>query len=210
MHMSISRLSFLIKTILIVCMVFLIIPQSAYADISPAVDLYAIGKRKLTGPPILSLIQPQNNATIFGSTLTVELVVDNIVLVNPDKNTVKKQGEGHIHLWLDKTPLTPETAIHHWSVTPYIFTQVSPGIHTLVVEIANNDNTSFSPQVMQIIQFNTIGEPTPTQIVKKISPTPIPHDSIYMIYGDRYSRIIAGGIALLFMAIGVVLWRYNQ
>lgn len=208
--MIVPRLVFLKKIILCLAVIFFLLPQSVYADISPGVDLFAIGKRRLTGPPVLSIVQPQNNASIFGSTVTFEFVIDNMVLVNPDKKAIKKQGEGHLQIWLDKTPLTSESAIHYGAVIPYIFNHVSPGTHSLVVEVVNNDNTSFSPKVMQIIQFETIGEPAPTLPVKKISPTPTPQDVIPMIRSDKYSRTIAAGIALLFMALGVVLWRYNQ
>lgn len=108
--------------------------------------------------PTLSVNAPQNGAMINTDTVTINFTTSNIKLVptsipvaeagkHPEAN---HQGEGHLHFVLDLQPLVV------WEkADPYAFTNVPPGEHQLVVEVVQNDHSSFSPPVMQHIQFRS-------------------------------------------------------
>jgi hypothetical protein len=108
--------------------------------------------------PELSVVAPKDGEAIVGTEVTVSFMVRNIKLVptsvpvseagkRPDAN---RPGEGHVHFVLDLQPLVV------WERgEPYTFTNVAPGEHQLMVELVNNDHSSLSPRVMQIIQFQT-------------------------------------------------------
>lgn len=169
----------------------------AYA--AQPVDLFAIGKRQFKDPPTLLIAQPQAHSTIFGDSLTVRAIVDNLVLTNFERVKRNQKGQGHLHLWLDTTPLTVETAIHHFSVEDYVFTSVSEGKHTLVVEVVNNDHSSFDPPVMQIVEFETITGPTG-------GPTKPPTVSSSPLLHPQWQPILLL-LAVVLLIGGFLLWR---
>ena len=108
--------------------------------------------------PGLTVQAPANGAVVEGPSVKVAYTTTGITIVpssvpvseagkRPDAN---KPGEGHIHLVLDLQPLVI------WEKTdPYIFTNVPPGQHQLMVELVNNDHSSLSPPVMQRISFRS-------------------------------------------------------
>jgi hypothetical protein len=108
--------------------------------------------------PELSVVAPKDGEAIAGTEVTVRFTTRNIKLVptsvpvseagkRPDAN---RPGEGHVHFVLDLQPLVV------WERgDPYTFTNVPPGEHQLMVELANNDHSSLSPRVMQIVRFGT-------------------------------------------------------
>ncbi len=68
---------------------------------------------------------------------------------HPDAN---RPGEGHLHLVLDLQPLLV------WEKgEPYIFPNVPPGEHQLMVEVVQNDHSPLTPPVVQQIRFRTAG-----------------------------------------------------
>ncbi len=91
-------------------------------------------------------------------------------------------GEGHLHYFLDvDAPTTPgEPAIppagSTWAATAdttHTFTNVTPGTHTISVELVNNDHTPLNPPVVSIISLVTdttprvkISTPTNGRIVR--------------------------------------------
>jgi hypothetical protein len=108
--------------------------------------------------PTLSVSAPQNGAVIDGNTVTINFTTSNIKLVpttipvaeagkHPEVN---HQGEGHLHFVLDLQPLVV------WEkADPYAFTNVPSGDHQLIVEVVQNDHSSFAPPVMQQIRFRS-------------------------------------------------------
>ena len=106
--------------------------------------------------PTLTVHSPQEGAVITESDVTVAFTAADFKIVpstipvseagkRPEAN---KPGEGHLHFVLDLQPLVV------WDRTdPYTFTNVPPGEHQLMVELANNDHSSLSPRVMQMIRF---------------------------------------------------------
>lgn len=109
--------------------------------------------------PSLNVTAPKDGADLEGSTVTVTFTTSDIKLVpttvpvseagkHPEVN---RAGEGHVHFVLDLQPLVV------WEKgDPYTFADVAPGAHQLMVELVQNDHSSFSPHVMQTIRFTTV------------------------------------------------------
>jgi hypothetical protein len=108
--------------------------------------------------PTLVVSAPKNDAVIDGNTITVTFTASNIKIVPTSvaveeagkRPEVNRAGEGHLHFVLDLQPLVV------WEkVDPYTFTNVPAGDHQLMVEIVQNDHSSFSPPVVQHIRFRS-------------------------------------------------------
>jgi hypothetical protein len=108
--------------------------------------------------PQLTVTAPANGSAVDGTDVTVTFNVTGIAIVpstvpleraglQPDAN---RPGEGHVHFMLDLGPLVVWT-----SAAPYTFTNVPPGEHQLMVEVVNNDHSSFNPPVIQQIRFRS-------------------------------------------------------
>jgi len=144
--------------------------------------------------PSLTVTTPKNGELIPGSAVTVTFAAADFKIVpttvpvseagkHPEAN---KAGEGHVHLILDLQPLIV------WEKTdPYIFNNVPPGEHQLMVELVNNDHSSLSPRVMQIIQFRSGSSAT-------LPNTGMPGDraSEAALFALGVLAVIAGGLLL--------------
>ena len=115
------------------------------------------------GPQLTVLTPPDGIAA--GATVTIQLQISGLKIVpstvplsqagkDPGANV---PGEGHIHYILDVQPLGIQ-----YQNGPIVLTNVPIGAHTLMVELVNNDHSSFSPQVMQQIHFQTVPATLPT------------------------------------------------
>jgi MYXO-CTERM domain-containing protein len=109
--------------------------------------------------PSLSVTSPKEGVAMAGSTLTITfstaditLVPTTVPVVEAGKHPeVNRAGEGHLHFVLDLQPLVV------WEKgDPYTFADVPAGEHQLMVELVQNDHSSFSPNVMQTIHFSTV------------------------------------------------------
>src|SRR5215217_2013122 len=108
--------------------------------------------------PILSVTAPKDGDAIDSDTVNITFTTSNIKLVpttipvaeagkHPEVN---RPGEGHLHFVLDLQPLVV------WEkADPYTFSNVPAGQHQLMVEVVQNDHSSFSPPVMQQIRFRS-------------------------------------------------------
>ncbi|MDQ4075282.1 MAG: DUF6130 family protein [Chloroflexota bacterium] len=106
--------------------------------------------------PQLTVMEPNEGATITDDTVTVRFDVENFEIVpstvpleeageHPEAN---QPGQGHLHFMLDLQPV-----VVHESEEPYTFSDIAPGEHVLMVELANNDHSALSPPVVQQIRF---------------------------------------------------------
>lgn len=181
----------------------LVTPSTAQTP--TAVDLYSIGKKRFQEAPKLLISQPEEGATIFGNQVTVQIVVDNLILTNPQKAKKNRKGQGHLHLWLDE-PTPSEKPIEHFRVTEYVFTDIAAGEHTLTVEVVQNDHSSFEPPIKKTVHFTTIPKPSPTletaagkkaSLFDTILPRRIPMEITLII-------------ALSFILTGLLLWYWNK
>ena len=120
--------------------------------------MLSVPDRAAAQGPTLSVTAPKDGATIDSDTVNITFTTSNIKLVpttipvaeagkHPEVN---RPGEGHLHFVLDLQPLVV------WEkADPYTFTNVPTGQHQLMVEVVQNDHSSFSPPVIQHIQFRS-------------------------------------------------------
>ena len=123
-----------------------------------ALLLVALTQVASAAGPGLDVSAPKDGAAVQGDRVTLSFKVSDFNLVHTTvplseagkHPEVNHPGEGHLHLMLDLQPLIVwETA------NDYVFTGVPPGQHDLMVELANNDHASLSPQVVRHIRFST-------------------------------------------------------
>jgi plastocyanin len=122
------------------------------------------------GPPGLVIVSPRDGAILPAGDITVTAQAANF-------NTVDKLGqanaqrEGHFHYFLDvDAPTTPGkpavTAPGTYAATAsdtYTWPNVGPGMHTLSVELINNDHTPIDPPVVAKVMITVTGSsPTAT------------------------------------------------
>lgn len=123
-----------------------------------------------TPTPTIIILSPQDGTVIPSNSVPVTVQVSNF-------NVVEKQGqasvagEGHVHFYLDAgtvpqtpgqpaIPSDPNIQWAHVSGTSYTFTGVPPGIHSIAVQLVNNDHTPLIPLVYQVISINVASSPT--------------------------------------------------
>lgn len=104
--------------------------------------------------PQLKIITPSDGQTIYGDKIPVLFGVDNFQLTDFQKNPTAAPGQGHIHLWLDDTNQTPETAVKVIDDN-YTYSNVTYGDHTLHAELVNNDHTPLNPPQATTVQFKS-------------------------------------------------------
>jgi hypothetical protein len=143
----------------------------------------------------LTVLTPKNGDVLKNAAFSITFQTANIKIVpttvpvaeagkHPEANIV---GEGHLHFVLDLQPLVV------WEKTdPYTFNDVPPGEHRLMAELVNNDHSSLSPRVMQMIMFRVEGPSTlPTTAQAEAWP--------------GTSGLFLAGLATLIILIGAVL-----
>lgn len=113
------------------------------------------------GKPSIRIISPQNNATLYGSTVTVRVAVKHFKLVPPvlvgpnhwHQIPLLKGNQGHIHYLLDgmaNLVLTRDVVVrltHTW-------TNVAPGRHSITAYLANSQHAAFpgaAPAVINVM-----------------------------------------------------------
>ena len=133
-----------------------------------------VGPAAAEGPDLI-VVQPQDGATIRGSTVEVTFQIREFTIVpstiplaeagkHPEAN---RPGEGHIHLMLDLQPVVV------WERTdPYRFTNVPPGAHQLMIEMVNNDHSALAPPVVRRLQIQTTLAPSATGSAAGTGPLP--------------------------------------
>jgi hypothetical protein len=119
------------------------------------------------GPPGLVIVSPRDGSIFTAGDITVTARAANFNLVDKlgQANTPR---EGHLHYFLDVTaPTTPGlpavTAPGTYTATAdtsYTWPGVGPGMHTLSVELINNDNTPLDPPVVAQIMINVLSAGT--------------------------------------------------
>jgi len=133
--------------------------------------------------PMILITSPQNGAIIPAGSIPVTVQVSNFTIVDR-QGQPNVAGEGHIHFYLDvgTVPQTPgQPAIPsdknvqwaHVSGSTYTFTNVTPGMHRITVQLVNNDHTPLIPLVYQVAVVTVAGLPT-TPAGTTIASTTIP------------------------------------
>ncbi|GEM_PF-1958033 len=115
--------------------------------------------------PTISAITPSGGQTIYGNKIPVLIAFENFTLVDYQVNTISKNGEGHIHLWLDEQNPTGENAVKLTEET-FTYNDVPYGDHTLIAELVNNNHKPLIPPQKVTVQFKNSPVVSPSPTVK--------------------------------------------
>lgn len=112
--------------------------------------------------PQLKIITPSDGQTIYGDKIPVLFAVDNFQLTDFQNSQQPAPNQGHVHLWLDDSSPTAQTAVKV-AEDNYTYSNVAYGDHTLRAELVNNDHTSLYPPQVTTVQFKSqaLGSPNP-------------------------------------------------
>lgn len=105
--------------------------------------------------PLLKIDQPIDGQVVESYVVGLKFSLKNFTLKDYKTLPKNKPNEGHLHLWLDVEGRTQDNARMSFKNDIYTFADVLPGKHTLVVELVNSDHSSFDPQIIQTIKFET-------------------------------------------------------
>jgi hypothetical protein len=100
------------------------------------------------------------DTTLAARNITIEVSVTNFNIVEKLSGT-PAAGEGHLHYYLDVDPpttagepaITDEESFRASTETSLLWENVSPGSHTLSVQLVNNDHTPLEPPVTDSIRI---------------------------------------------------------
>lgn len=107
------------------------------------------------GNPSVQILSPVNGDTIRSSIVGIRVNVTNFRLAGITANRPNRNNEGHIQYYLDGSEKTT-------SSTSFVFSNVENGVHTITIELRNNDNTPLTPPVSTSVTFTV--DRTPRQI----------------------------------------------
>lgn len=139
----------------------------------------------LSSSPLVRISAPGENQTVLGKDITISFLVGNLTIGR----------EGHIHLWLDNPVQTATTAAIINTHFDYVLENVSPGSHSLTLELVKPNHASFIPIVKETVHFTS----TLPQAVS--SPTSQSLPPLSKVDG----RIIPAGIGTGIIIIGIAL-----
>ena len=114
--------------------------------------------------PTLKAITPSEGMPIYGNKVPILFAVENFQLTDYQKTPTPVRGQGHIHVWLDDTSPTMESAKKvitdstSYSDLPY-------GNHTLKAELVGNNHASLTPPVVVTVKFKSTPPASPSPAV---------------------------------------------
>jgi hypothetical protein len=100
--------------------------------------------------PSITILTPKAGATVRGSRVRVSFSVRRFKVVSKQFQP-PVANEGHVHFYLDVKTLpkthTYPSPVHYHSIsaTTYTWTGVSPGRHTVAVQLVGNDHVALRP-----------------------------------------------------------------
>ena len=107
-------------------------------------------------PVVVGSASPSQAAP--GATVTVNLTIDNFILVDPVENTEPTDGEGHYHVYLDE--VGPDTLLaidFRESITVVLPDDLVPNtIHKLIVTLRENNHDERQPNVRDDITIEVV------------------------------------------------------
>lgn len=166
--------------------------------------------------PLIKIDQPVDGQVVESYVVDLRFSLKNFSLKDYKVLPKNKPNEGHLHLWLDVDSPAKDNARMSFKNDIYTFADVTPGKHTLVVELVNNDHSSFDPQIIQTIKFETKAPPgseaaplkpgdAPKVAVSKSGEVPAAVSTTSGGFPSLY--FILGIIFLLLGVLGVVILR---
>ena len=111
--------------------------------------------------PTLIIVTPQEGQTIYGDRIPVLFSVENFEIADFQQYSTPKSGQGHIHLWLDDSNPTPQSATKIIKDT-HTMSSVAYGQHTLKTELVANNHSSLNPPVTTTIKFKNAPAAAPS------------------------------------------------
>ncbi|MBP1931940.1 stalk domain-containing protein [Ammoniphilus resinae] len=131
---------------------------------------------KTNDSPSFNVLFPNQNEILYTNQVKVSVAAFNHELTDFRQQMLPKDGQGHIHLWLDTDPSNPKLAYKMIDGEPAVFDNIEPGQHTLTVQLVGNNHQAISPEAKQVITFTTAA--TPSLIVNGPKEGEV-------IYGDK-------------------------
>lgn len=110
--------------------------------------------RALKATPSVRIVAPPNGRTIRGGDVTVRVAVDGFELVRQRTHPPfppARAGRGHVHFYLDTEALPtlhgpPRTGTYRSvSTTSYTWAGLTPGRHSLAVQLVGRDHAPLRP-----------------------------------------------------------------
>lgn len=123
--------------------------QVAFAKASNSISLTS------AQAPALRIVSPANGETLYTDQVKVAVTAFHHQLEDFRQHAQVMAGQGHIHVWLDTDPADPKLAYKMINGEPAVFDNVSPGTHQLMVQLVGNDHKPITPEVKQVIHFQT-------------------------------------------------------
>lgn len=118
-----------------------------------------------TNTPSLKVVTPSEGQTVYSQRIPVLLATENFQLVDYQQYKTTARGQGHIHLWLDESSPTADSA-KQISTESFTYSDVPYGEHTLRAELVSSNHTSLNPPVTTTVKFKSAPITTP-------SPAPV-------------------------------------
>jgi hypothetical protein len=85
----------------------------------------------------------KNGDIVTSADLKFKIKLNDLQLVNFNKETVPVAGEGHIHIWVDTTSTEPKAALMVYNDPDHIvIKRLKDGEHTIIVGLVSNDHTA--------------------------------------------------------------------
>lgn len=173
--------------------------------------------RVLAAPvPLIKIDQPIDGQVVESYVVDLKFSLKNFTLKDYKALPKNKPNEGHLHIWLDVDSPNRDNVRMSFKNDIYTFADVTPGKHTLVVELANNDHSSFDPQIIQTIKFETkapLGSEAaplkpgdaPKVAVSKSGEVPV--TGMPGSNGFPLTYLGLGGAFLLFGILGIIILK---
>jgi plastocyanin len=128
--------------------------QVGYDDATRTVSL------NTNSSPAFNVMGVNEGDILYTNQVKLSVAAFNHELADFRTNMEAKEGQGHIHIWLDTDPTNPKLAYKLINGEPVVFDNVAPGDHTLTVQLVENNHKPVAPEVKQVITFKTVKVPT--------------------------------------------------
>jgi hypothetical protein len=114
--------------------------------------------------PMISIVKPGAGDYFYGSTLEVQVAIEDLMMNASAIGGNNSAGEGHWHLYINGDLIGPYTD------SMVTLTDLPVGHHTLKVMLANNDHTPVMPEASAMVDFHLLGIPS-IEIVSPVNGT---------------------------------------
>jgi hypothetical protein len=148
--------NFVILGLIVITLILLVAMMIIQYNVAPALtNQQENNSNNLYQPPegtsAMRIIRPASGDTIRGSIIGIKINVTNFQLVDIAANRPNIHNQGHIVYTLDSSREIKSI------YKDYSMANVPKGVHTLTVELRNNDNTPLIPPIVSSVQVTVTG-----------------------------------------------------